>query len=269
MRRVILVWAVVLALLWAAAPHSYAQNGAGETPPAAQDTAEQDARGAALYATFCQACHGTQGQGAAEGPAFPALRYDPAQLDKALHEGAGKQEPGGIGMPAYDKVLDPEQIAAVSAYLAAQQTGTAPPLPAPRVQVGASQVAGDFAGDAQAGAVIYATSCNGCHGVEGAGRGEPAFPPLEFAGERTLQAVRQGTDSPYMPAFGAAHGGPLSDADLDNLAAYLATWTPTPEKKRDQGVAILVLFAGLAAILGVGTAIAVRQRLAPVAYPPK
>lgn len=265
MRRSILAWAVVLALLWTAAPHSYAQDGEGAADAHGEtgEGVQNPARGAAVYATYCQACHGPQGQGAAEGPAFPALAYDPAQLEKVLHEGAGNQVEGGIGMPAYDEVLSESQIADLTAYLAAWQEGTAPALPEPHVQVSEAEAPGEYAGDAQTGAVVYAVYCNGCHGVEGAGRGARAFPALVFEGEQTLEAVRTGTESPYMPAFSTANGGPLSDTDLDNLAAYLATWTPAPQEEEAQGIGILVLFAGLAAMLGIGVTYAVRQSRLP------
>lgn len=262
MRRLLLAWAVVLALLLGAVPYGRAQDGAGGDSDEGMQSA---ARGAVVYATCCQACHGPQGEGAAESPAFPALTYDdPARVLQVLSEGAGLQEEGGIAMPAYDEILTETQVEDLTAYLAAWQEGSAPPLPEPQVQVHDAEAASAYAGDPHEGAVVYAVYCNGCHGVEGAGRGASAFPPLSFEGERTLQAVREGTDSPYMPAFGEAHGGPLTDSDLDHLAAYLATWEPRPEAEEEaQGLGILVLFVGLAAILGVGLTFGVRQSRRP------
>ena len=104
-----------------------------------------------------------------------------------------------------------------------------------------------------AGAEIYAKSCYGCHGREGRGRVPPAFPPLRVTAN-SLQAVREGTESPYMPAFGAEHGGPLDEPDLENLDTYLASWgVATPvEGPSSEGYGTLVILMGFAAILFVG-----------------
>jgi len=83
---------------------------------------------------------------------------------------------------------------------------------------GAAGVAGDIAtGKAKA------TSCAGCHGPDGISA-NPLWPNL--AGQKAaylvkqLRAFRDGTrQDPMMSAMAR----PLSDADIDNLAAYYSS----------------------------------------------
>ena len=58
-----------------------------------------------------------------------------------------------------------------------------------------------------------------------------------------------------MPAFGAEAGGPLSDEDMDNLIAYVASWplerAAAGESDTPIGLNLLIVFMGAAAIIGV------------------
>ena len=78
------------------------------------------------------------------------------------------------------------------------------------------------AGDVEAGKARSA-SCSGCHGVKGISS-NPLWPNL--AGQKDaylvkqLKAFRDGTrDDPMMTPMAK----PLSDADIDNLAAYYSS----------------------------------------------
>jgi cytochrome c553 len=79
-----------------------------------------------------------------------------------------------------------------------------------------------LAGDAAAGTAKFAT-CAGCHGPAGVSS-NPLFPNL--AGQKDayvvkqLKAFRAGTRSDPMMSPMAK---PLSDADIDNLAAYVSS----------------------------------------------
>jgi cytochrome c553 len=79
-----------------------------------------------------------------------------------------------------------------------------------------------LAGDAAAGKAKFAT-CAGCHGPAGVSS-NPLFPNL--AGQKDayvvkqLKAFRAGTRSDPMMSPMAK---PLSDADIDNLAAYVSS----------------------------------------------
>ena len=95
------------------------------------------------------------------------------------------------------------------------------------IAAAAVALAGTFgtalAGDAAAGKAKFAV-CAGCHGPTGAGNEALKYPKL--AGLQAAQVVEQlhafksGTrDNATMKAMTAG----LNDADIDNLAAYIAT----------------------------------------------
>lgn len=81
---------------------------------------------------------------------------------------------------------------------------------------------GATAGDAEAGKV-KAASCAGCHGPEGMSS-NPMWPNLAGQKEgylvKQLKAFRDGTrDDPMMSPMAK----PLTDADIENLAAYYSS----------------------------------------------
>lgn len=85
--------------------------------------------------------------------------------------------------------------------------------------VSANAVAG---GDAAAGKAKSAT-CAACHGADGVGK-MPTYPNLKGQKEayivKQLKAFKDGTrKDPTMNAMAK----PLSDADMDNLAAYFSS----------------------------------------------
>ena len=234
-------------------------DGAGEEH-AADELAPY--RGAALYAEFCQACHGPQGEAAGDGPAFAAIAYDPETARAIIAEGLDTTPGDGALMPAYGEaeggLLDNAQIDDLLAYMATWDTGDTPPLPAPNIHTEVERVEG-FSGDPAAGAVVYAASCYGCHGPEGQGRGVENFPGFAVSGD-TLAVVRTGTGSDTMPGFSAEVGGPLSEQQLDDLDAYLASWALPAEPSKSggsdipEGTNVLLIVMGAAAIIAVGAA---------------
>jgi mono/diheme cytochrome c family protein len=234
-------------------------DGAGEEQ-AADELAPY--RGAALYAEFCQACHGPQGEAAGDGPAFKAIAYDPETARAIIAEGLDTTPDDGALMPAYGEahggLLDDAQIDDLLAYMATWETGETPALPAPNIHTEVERIEG-FSGDPAAGAVVYAASCYGCHGPQGEGRGVEIFPGFVVSGD-TLAVVRTGTGSDTMPGFSADVGGPLSAQQLDDLDAYLASWTlPAEPSESDdsdipEGTNVLLIVMGAAAIIAVGAA---------------
>lgn len=213
-------------------------------------------RGAAVYAEFCQACHGPQGEALGAGAAFAAI--DAAALAgdgarQAILEGAGSAD-SGAAMPPYGQVLSEAQVDDLLAYIGTWATGETPPLPEPNIGHLPERVEG-FAGDPAAGAAVYARSCAGCHGASGAGRDAPAFPRLNGEASQIVSVARQGHESPFMPAFSVGQGGPLSDEQLADLEAYLATWAghEAPQEPDDsRGYSLLIVVAGAVAILLLG-----------------
>lgn len=254
MRRflVVLTMFVLVAAVWAA-PQVLAQGGEGEDQDG--DT-NAPLVGAAVYAEFCQACHGPQGEALGEGAAFTAITYQPETAREVLTTGTDPED--GAAMPPYAQtsggLLTEQQIDSVIAYMETWESGEIPALPEPHIRAGVDQVP-DYLGDPQAGAVVYAKFCYGCHGDEGQGRVPPNFPPFGVD-QNTSHVIRTGTGSPYMPGFSVEAGGPLIEEQLADLDAYLASWAiePPEESPSPAGYSTLVIIMGIAAILFVGGA---------------
>ncbi|MBN1965298.1 MAG: cytochrome c [Anaerolineae bacterium] len=215
-------------------------------------------QGAAVYAEFCQACHGPQGESIGTGPAFAAIAYDAETSRQAVAEGLDSDAGDGIAMPAYAQVgggpLTEAQLDAVLAYMETWETGETPPLPEPNIEAGVDRVP-DYFGDPQAGAVLYATYCYGCHGERGRGRIPPDFPALRVTDD-TPRLIREGPENDIMPGFGVDSGGPLDDQQVEDLTTYLASWALEDDEDRAsaKGVNTLLMIMGIAAILMVGGA---------------
>lgn len=228
----ILTLAAGLLLLIAALGTVYAQDGQGEGDEFAA------VRGAAVYAEFCQACHGPQGESI--GTAFQAITYDAATARDVIET---------LHQPPYGKLLSAAQIDEVIAYLATWESGEVPPLPEPNIQDVPESVP-DYGGDPRAGAVVYAKFCEGCHGQDGAGRDQAGFPAFKFT-SKTAQFVSE----KHAPAFGQAAGGPLTDEQITDLETYMASWkTETQKKPRSEGINVLIVVAGALAIVAIGGA---------------
>ena len=79
------------------------------------------------------------------------------------------------------------------------------------------------------GARLYVENCAVCHGADGQGRvgatlakNWPSIRP-----DLTIrEVIEKGVSGSPMPAWGEANGGPLSEADIDALVAYILTWEP-------------------------------------------
>ena len=80
---------------------------------------------------------------------------------------------------------------------------------------------------ADQGARLYADNCAVCHGPQGEGRvgarlkDFPTINPQAFV----KATVASGVPGSKMPAWSKAKGGPLTDAEIDAIAAFVATWT--------------------------------------------
>jgi mono/diheme cytochrome c family protein len=240
--------ALVIAGLWAARL-AHAQEGSDEYAPW---------RGAAVYAEFCQACHGPHGESIAPGRAFPAITYQESRSRSVIVNGLDSNEQDQAAMPPYAQTeggpLSDAQINDLIAYMETWETGQTPPLPEPRIQAVLESVP-DYFGDPQAGAVVYATFCYGCHGDHGEGRVPPNFPPFKVT-DQTWHIIADGKPNKYMPAFGAASGGPLDDQQLQDLDTYLASWALEKGRKgvSPEGISTLLIILGVTAILLVGAA---------------
>lgn len=248
-------WAIMLALVFLAL--ALILIGVA-TPALAQEGDGQAARyGAAIYAEFCQACHGPRGEAIAEGLAFQAIEFDAATARDVIAQGRDSSPDDNAAMPGYAQKaggpLSETRLDQVLAYMATWDTGDVPPLPAPNLHPKTEQVP-DYFGDAQRGAELYALSCYGCHGAEGRGRVPPNFPGFTYNRGTFRQVASAGAGGSAMPGFGVESGGPLSEHDLEDLETYVASWSIKPPKAAPspEGWSTLLVILGVIAVLAVG-----------------
>lgn len=235
MKRYMLILAAGVSLLMAALGTALAQDGDGEHAEGTEDAI----RGAAVFAEFCQACHGPQGEAIGTGAAFGAIEVNPENARTVIED---------EHQPPYGTLLTQAQIDELMAYLETWESGEVPPLPEPNIHDVPDNVP-DYFGDPHEGAVIYAKFCNGCHGPKGEGRQN--FPTFEFS-DKTARIVRE----EHVPAFGEAAGGPLSEAQITDLETYMASWQEggAEDERKSEGINVLIVVAGALAIVAIGGA---------------
>jgi ubiquinol-cytochrome c reductase cytochrome c subunit len=183
---------------------------------AAGAPAQEETPGAGVYTQQCQQCHGAEG----EGGIGPDLR-DLESADAV----AQKVRAGGGGMPAFEGILDDEEIEAVSTYVVEQlgepiaepeepgeteepqptESPEAPETPEPEVPEPAP---------GQTGEEIYAQACATCHRDDGEGDVGPSLAAAAFT-DIVEEKVRVGGGG--MPAF----EGSLDDEQIDLVSTHV------------------------------------------------
>ena len=226
-------------------------------------------RGSQIFDANCAVCHGPEGQGrvgANLSADFPALDPD-AFVQSVVEQGIA-----GTAMPAWSQAhggpLNDQEIADVSAFVVSLSGGrsemapTATPLPVTPVPT----VAG-VNGDPGVGHALFLENCAMCHGDQGQGR-IGANLNKAFASINPQQFVRAtvatGISGTAMPAWAQANGGPLSEAQIDDISAYIislsaaqptatAAATPAPSGSTSNGGAnwplIILLLVAVVAII--------------------
>lgn len=205
--------------------------------------------GAAIYAENCLVCHGPRGEARLDTQAAfaQAISY---RLDFADVVAQGVQDtymgPWGVadGGPLTDADLQD-----LTAYAQTWTDGEVPSLPGSEVPEGLSA-------DATAGAELYLTNCQGCHGPTGEGRGTALYPVIDPHAD-VITAARRGVGN-RMPPFADINGGPLNDEQINQIMAYVRTWErPTAlqaaaENNPANGLVQLIILGGLLAVAVVG-----------------
>ncbi|GIK63254.1 MAG: hypothetical protein BroJett018_10480 [Chloroflexota bacterium] len=213
-------------------------------------------RGSAVYAEFCAACHGPEGEAIGSAPGFVSIvEFDPATVRAQIVKGYDSDENTPVKMVGYGVEaggpLQSGPIDDVVAYMLTWQTPEAdtPELPAANLEPGSAAYTGPS--DPAEGAIVYAYSCLGCHGRDAKGRGESNFPRFKID-ENSVRVAATGDGHGFVAAFADNAGGPLTPAQLDNLDAYLRTIEVEEAEEGPQGVTILLMVLGLGAVGLVG-----------------
>jgi mono/diheme cytochrome c family protein len=240
-------------------------------------TDEQLELGGRLYAENCAVCHGSDGEGrvgATLSKDWSSIRPD-LRVKAVIKEGVS-----GSPMPAWSQQnggpLTDEEIDALTFYILSWETGGIPPLPtqAPSPRPPITPVP-EVEGDPNRGGVLYDENCVVCHGANGEGRigaklakDWPAIRP----DLRVKTTIERGVAGSPMVAWSQAYGGPLTDADINDIVAFILSWqvpetlsgpepTPTLAPSALRGpLGLLVLVVALLALFLVGVVGALARR---------
>jgi cytochrome c oxidase cbb3-type subunit 3 len=187
---------------------------------------ERVAEGAFTFGQYCALCHGADATGyvADHAPSLVSPTFLESVSDDQLARGIREGRPG-TAMAGYARSrggpLDDDSVAAIIAFLRDQ--GPA------HVRLPTAPVLGDAAG----GEVVWAASCQRCHGTHtergsAVHLGNASF--LSGASDAFLRhAVVHGRPGTPMPAFDGALGEP----QIDDVVAMLRAWAtpPAPERR--------------------------------------
>lgn len=228
---------------------------------AAQEGGDSE-RGAELFQTYCAMCHGADGRGrvGANLQSFPGIAVD-AAVQQTVANGVD-----GSVMPAFSEAqggpLTAIDIADISAYLTGVLEGTAPIAPAPVYEPPIIAPLPEVEGDPSNGALVFQTNCIACHGEQAQGgfgwplaKNWPGNQPELFIS----QVVANGIDGTIMPGWVKANGGPLTQAEVNDVTAYILTLEPAsglPEPVEAPSGPLSptvswIIFAGAAIVLAV------------------
>lgn len=196
-----------------------------------EENLEQIELGAQLFAENCAVCHGEDGQGrigARLAKDWPSIRPD-LQVKDTIMRGI----PGTL-MPAWAQVnggpLSDEEIDALVYYILTWQSGGPTYIfqsQTPTSQFKLTPPPG-ITGDPNRGALLYGSNCAVCHGVEGEGRVGALLAkdwPSIRPELRIRSVIESGVEGSVMPAWGKVNGGPLTNQDIDDLVAFILTWS--------------------------------------------
>lgn len=202
-------------------------------PAAAQEGNDQEQLelGAQIFAENCAVCHGEDGQGrvgATLAKDWPSIRPD-LKVRDTIERGI----PDTL-MPAWGEAsggpLSEEEIDALTFYILSWQSGGPiyiVPFSTPGLQIALTPPPG-VTGDPNRGALLFSSNCAVCHGQEGEGRVGATLAkdwPSIRPDLQIKSTIEIGVEGSVMPAWSREHGGPLTDKDINDLVAYILTWS--------------------------------------------
>lgn len=249
----------LIGLAFALAGPAQAQRGEGDPE-----------RGAALYAANCAVCHGPTGEGrvgATLSDVFVTIAPDQF-LEQVISQGRE-----GTFMTPWSQIyggpLTDAEIQDLIAYIESWGTTVEPPAPPPKRPLVEIPPVPQVDGDPNVGYTVFQENCVACHGEGGEGRSgatlTTAFAAIE-PGAFAIETIKRGVDGSLMPPFGQAYGGPLSDQDINNVAAYVLSIqsparAPTGEVVlRGSGwVLLVVVVLSVVVVVAIGVALERRR----------
>jgi ubiquinol-cytochrome c reductase cytochrome c subunit len=196
--------------------------------PAQADTAQQDLieQGRKLFLVGCASCHGKNAEGIQTkagnnlGPSL--IGVGAAAVDFQVGTGRMPAVQTGAQMPAKDPVYTPEEIEALSAYVASLSPGPAIPS---EEDYNAAGIEGE---DLVRGGELWRTNCTACHNFNASGGALPHgkyAPSLEGVSDKHMfEAMLTGPQQ--MPVFSDQT---LTPEDKKQIIAYVRSLHETPD----------------------------------------
>ncbi len=202
--------APVVLLLLALILTGVAYSAVTSEPATAQTASQEEIEtGEALFRTNCSTCHGLDAQGTDLAPSLVGVGA--ASVHFQVSTGRMPMANNSPQAEPKDPVMDEEQTAALSAYVAS--LGPGPSIPS------AEQVDPEE-GNAANGMLLFRANCSMCHNAVGAGgaltEGKVAPPLYDATPTQIWEALRTGPQS--MPIFNEAA---ITDEGARDVIAYI------------------------------------------------
>jgi len=191
-------------------------------------------QGAQLFLENCAICHGFDGQGRIG--ANLAKDWSSVQPNLRIKSVISNGVPGSL-MPAWSQEnggpLADSEINAIVEYILSWQTGNIPIVPIPLETFPEDTLVAPpgVTGDPNFGAGLFAINCANCHGKNGEGRVGAVLAkdwPSIRPDLKIKSTIERGVEGTAMPAWSKEYGGPLFEDDINDLIAYIMTWSTQP-----------------------------------------